>query len=327
MKRRVKKNIITNLIRLISLLIGLSIISFYLVNLSPVDPIQAYVGAGVAVSPDQRENISQTWGLNQRPIERLKSWASALIKGDFGSSLIYRRPVMGIIKERFGVSLRLMATAWILSGLIGYCLGIIMGVFRERLPDKLIKSICLILLSTPGFWIGLLLLMTFSIYLGWFPLGLSIPAGEMSQKVGLLTKIHHMALPALTLCLGSFGEIALHTREKTNSVLESDYVLFARARGKNTWQIIKDHAIRNTLIPLVTLQFASFGELFAGSILVEQIFSYPGLGQALIEAGLRGDIPLLLGITIISGLFIFTGNTIANIIYGFIDPEIREASL
>lgn len=320
------KSIISNLIRLLTLLLAVTIVSFILVSLSPIDPVQAYVGAGVAVSPEQRANISENWGLDESPVERFKAWFDSIISGDFGVSLIYRRPVIDIIQEKFINSISLMAVAWISSGIFGYILGLIMGLYKESLIDRAIKSFCLILLSTPSFWIGILFIMFFSVYLGWFPIGLSVPMGQISSNVSLATRIHHMVLPTLTLSIASFGQIALHTRGKIISVLESDYVLFAKARGKSNLQIIKDHGIRNTLIPITTLQFASFGELFAGSILVEQVFSYPGLGQAAVQAGLRSDVPLLLGITIFTALFVFVGNTIANIIYGVIDPKIREGS-
>lgn len=318
------RSIVSNLIRLITLLVAVIIVSFFLVSLSPIDPIQAYVGAGVAVSPEQRENIGEAWGLNEPPIERFKSWFSSIMKGDLGISLIYRQPVINIILEKFQASVFLMAAAWVLSGVIGYILGIAMGLYKGSILDKVIKSICIVFLSTPSFWIGILLIMGFSVYLGWFPIGLSVPVGEISSEISLGTRIHHMVLPALTLCLASFGQIALHTREEIISVLQSDYVLFARARGKSNSQIVFDHGIRNTLIPIVTLQFSSFGELFAGSILVEQIFSYPGLGQGVVQACLRSDIPLLLGITIFSALFVFVGNATANIIYGIINPRIGE---
>lgn len=324
MKSKIFKNIIINLIRLITLLIAVCIISFALISASPIDPVQAYVGEGVAVSPTQRENIGEFWGLNKSPVERFISWGSAIIKGDFGISLIYRRPVISIIYERFLLSLGLMGVAWTLSSLIGYILGIIMGVYRDKMLDKVIKTICLTLTSTPTFWVGLLLLMVFSIWLKWFPIGLSVPAGMLSSDVTISQRIHHMVLPAIALSFTSFASIALHTREKMISVLQSDFVLFAKARGESQGQIIRYHGIRNTLLPAITLQFASFNELFGGSILVEQVFSYPGIGQVAVQAGLKGDIPLLLGVTIFSALFVFTGNLIANIIYGIVDPKIME---
>lgn len=324
----VKKTILNlskNLIRLILLLIAVCIISFSLVSLSPVDPVQSYIGAGVSVSPEQRENIKDHWGLDKSFSERFMLWGKSIAKGDFGVSAIYRRPVLNVIKERFISSLSLMAMAWVLSGIIGFTLGIVMGSFKDKLPDKAIKTLCLTLSSTPTFWIGLLFLMLFSIKLSWFPVGLSVPIGTFKADVNLTDRLYHMVLPALTLSISSFSNIALHTREKLIEVLESDYALFARARGENKKEIVKNHGIRNIVLPAITLQFAAFSELFGGSILVEEIFSYPGLGRAVIDAGLKSDIPLLLGITIFSTIFVFTGNFIGNIIYSIVDPRIRES--
>ena len=327
MTKRIVLNILMNLIRLTTLLVAVCIIAFTLISLSPVDPVQAYVGAGVAVSPEQRENIGEFWGLNDSPLEQFTTWGTAILKGDFGISLIYRKPVISIIGERFKSSITLMGVAWVLSGLVGFFLGIIMGVWEGKWLDRGIKAICLVLSSTPTFWIGLLFLMLFAIRLGWFPVGLSVPAGMLRADVRMMDRIYHMILPALTLSLTSFATVALHTREKMITVLSSDYVLFARARGEKESNIIKNHGIRNIIIPALTLQFASLSELFGGSILVEQVFSYPGLGQAAVDAGLRSDVPLLLGVTIFSALFVFTGNLIANIIYNFVDPKMRENSL
>lgn len=325
MTKKIVLNITTNLIRLITLLVAVCIIAFTLISVSPVDPVQAYVGAGVAVSPEQRENIGEFWGLNDSPSQQFVSWGKAILKGDFGTSLIYRKPVISVIGERFKASIALMGVAWLLSGIVGFLLGIIMGVWKGRLPDKIIKTICLVLSSTPTFWIGLLFLMFFAIWLGWFPVGLSVPAGMMASEVTVMNRIYHMILPAITLSFTSFATVALHTREKMITVLSSDYVLFARARGEKEIGIIKNHGIRNIIVPALTLQFASISELFGGSILVEQVFSYPGLGQAAVQAGLRSDVPLLLGITIFSALFVFAGNSIANIIYNLVDPKMRES--
>lgn len=319
------KYITLNILRVVTLLIVTSIVAFTLISLSPIDPVQSYVGAGVSVSPEQRENIAEYWGLNASPVERYLSWGKAIVKGDFGTSLIYRRPVIDVIGEKFVSSIALMGVAWFLAGIIGFTLGTLMGVFKNRLPDRIIKTICLTLSSTPTFWLGLLFLMVFSIWLGWFPVGLSVPAGMLSSEVTFLQRVHHMILPALTLSFSTFANIALHTRQKMIDVLESDYVLFAKARGESKWYIVRSHGIRNVILPAVTLQFASFSELFGGSVLAEQVFSYPGLGQAAVQAGLRSDVPLLLGITLFSALFVFTGNFIANMIYGAVDPKIRES--
>lgn len=324
MAKRIIISLGANLIRVITLLVAVCVISFGLISLSPIDPIQAYIGAGVSVSPEQRENISEFWGLNESTGQQFLSWSRAVLKGDFGQSLIYRRPVILIIKERFKASIALMGVAWLLSGVIGFLLGIIMGVWKGRLPDKIIKMVCLVLSSTPTFWIGLLFLMVFAIWLRWFPIGLSVPAGMLASEVTMIDRLNHMILPAIALSFTSFAGVALHTREKMISVLSSNYVLFARARGERERDIVKSHGVRNIMIPAITLQFASFSELFGGSILVEQVFSYPGLGQAAVQAGLKSDVPLLLGVTIFSALFVFVGNWAANLIYNIVDPRIRE---
>lgn len=311
-------------LKVISLLLAVSIISFLLVSLSPVDPVQQYVLGVGGVSPEQRAELEEYWGLNDPPAERYVSWLRALLHGDMGSSLLYRRPVTEIIREKFVNTLALMACAWAFSGLIGFGLGCLMGGNKDRLGDRVLKRFCLLLSSVPSFWLGLLLLLLFSVQLGWFPIGLSTPIGVQSRDVTLWQQLHHLVLPALTLSLTSFAHVALHTRQKLIDVLESDYVLFARARGETKGQILRRHGLRNIILPAVTLQFASFAELFGGSVLAENVFSYPGLGSAVSAAGLNSDVPLLLGITLFSALFVFTGNMIANLLYGVIDPQIKE---
>lgn len=312
------------LLRIITLLIAVSIISFVLVSLSPVDPVQQYVGAVPNVSVEQRAKIAEYWGLNDPPVERFFAWAGSVLHGDFGVSLLYRRPVLDIIVEKFGTSLALMMTAWVFSGVLGFAIGCIMGVFNGKWPDKILKKICLVMCSIPTFWIGIVFLMVFSVMLGWFPFGMSVPQGVPADEVTLLQRIHHLVLPALTLSFLSFANVALHTREKLVDVLESDYVLFARARGESAWSVMKRHGFRNILLPAVTMQFGSFSELFGGSVLAENVFSYPGLGAAASAAGMNSDVPLLLGITLFSAIFVFVGNMLANIIYGIVDPQIRE---
>lgn len=178
--------------------------------------------------------------------------------------------------------------------------------------------------SIPTFWIGIVFLMLFSVQLGWFPMGMSVPKGLPADQVTIWQRIHHLILPALTLSFLSFANIALHTREKLVDVLESDYVLFARARGESRFQVLRRHGLRNILLPAVTMQFGSFSELFGGSVLAENVFSYPGLGAAAAAAGMGSDIPLLLGITLFSAVFVFVGNLLANIICSIADPQIRE---
>ena len=198
------------------------------------------------------------------------------------------------------------------------------GARRGRWPDKLIRGGCLVLSSTPSFWLALLLLMVFAVWLEVLPIGLSVPIGAAAESVTLAQRLRHALLPALTLSVTGLSNIALHTREKVADVLDSDYILFARARGEG--HILRRHVLRNVALPALTLQFASIGEIIGGSVLVEQVFSYPGLGQAAVSAGLGGDMPLLLGITVATAALVFGGNLAADLLYGVIDPRIRRGA-
>ena len=324
MKRIWGSRILIYSVRILLLLLAVSILAFALVSASPVDPVQQYILGSGPVSPEQQAQLEDYWGVNDPPAERYLHWLSALLHGDMGQSLLYRRPVADIIRERFLNSLALMACAWVLAGLIGFSVGCVMGMYRDKAPDRILKKICYLLSSVPTFWLGLLLLLVFSVGLKWFPMGLSTPIGMLNSEVTIWQRIHHLVLPAVTLSLMSFSQIALHTREKLIEVLESEYVLFARARGESNRQILFRHGLRNILLPALTLQFASFAELFGGSVMAETIFSYPGLGSAVSEAGLNSDVPLLLGIAVFSALFVCVGNLLADLLYGVVDPRMRQ---
>ena len=324
MKQSIGKFAAQRIFKLITLLIALCIITFTLMELSPIDPVTAYVGASTKIGAEQRALIAQHWGLNKPPIERFMAWFTSMIKGDWGTSMIFRRPVLEVIGQKFLSSLALMSIAWVLSGIIGFILGIIAGVKEGKLADKLICAYCHILISTPTFWLGILFIMVFAVSLGWFPVAMSVPIGVLASEVSIWDKISHIILPSLTLSVLGIANICLHTREKVSDVMGSDYILFAKARGERQNSIIFNHVIRNVALPAVTLQFLSFSELFGGTIFVEQVYSYPGLGQAVVQSGLRGDLPLLMGIVIISLIFVYTGNFIADLLYHVIDPRIRE---
>ncbi|HJB57582.1 MAG TPA: ABC transporter permease [Candidatus Flavonifractor intestinipullorum] len=310
------------------LLLGVSLAAFLLMAASPMDPLQTNVGQAAlgSMSQEQIAQLEDYWGVNTPLPERYLGWLSAALRGDLGTSLLYRQPVLQIVAERLGNSLGLLLSAWVLSGALGLTLGVLAGAFRDRWPDRLIRGWCLLLSSTPAFWLALLLLMVFSVWLGWFPIGLSVPIGAAAEQVSFLERLRHAFLPALTLSVTGVSGIALHTREKMADVMESDYVLFARARGESLGGIVLRHGLRNVALPAITLQFASVSEIIGGSVLVEQVFSYPGLGQAAVNAGLGGDLPLLLGITVITAAVVFGGSLAADLLYGAVDPEIRRGA-
>lgn len=311
------------LVKMLILLFAVSVISFALVELSPIDTVSSYVGEN-AVSQELRDSIAEKWGLNDPPVTRYFRWLGNILKGDMGTSITYRRPVIQIIAERFKMSLILMGLAWVLSGVVGFLLGVLSAAYEGSWLDRLIKVYCLLIQSSPVFWLAMVVLLVFAVALNLFPMGLAVPIGKTMETVTFGERLYHLCLPVLTLSLTGIANIVLQTREKLVQAKKSDYALFARARGEKRWKFINRHGIRNILLPAVTMQFASISEIFGGSVLAETVFSYPGLGQATTQAGIKGDIPLLLGIALFSAAFVFFGNLIANILYPIIDPRIRE---
>lgn len=306
-------------------MLAVGLVVFALVSMSPIDPVQANVGqaAYVNMSEAKRAQLASYWGGDVPFWERFANWAGALLQGDMGTSLRFNAPVSEVIAHRAANSLALMGIAWLLSGVLGFALGVAAGARRGGALDRVVRSYCFLLASTPTFWLGLLILMVFAVQLGWFPIGFSVPIGVSAADVTLADAVHHLVLPALTLSVTGVANIALHTREKVVDVLESDYVRFARARGESELSVIVHHGLRNVALPAVTLQCAFISEIFGGSVLVEQVFSYPGLGQAAVTAGLGGDVALLAGIALVSAALVFGGNLLANILYGVLDSRMR----
>ena len=314
------------ILRMALLLLGVSVVTFLLMSASPLDPLQTNVGqvALGTMSQEQVEQLEAYWGVDTPPLERYVGWLTDLLHGDMGTSLLYRQPVTTVIWQRLSSSLLLLLTAWILSGVLGLLMGMAAGACRGRWPDKLIRGWCLLISSTPAFWLAILLLLVFSVWLGWLPVGLSVPVGMESGMVSVADRLQHAILPALTLSITGVANMALHTREKMINVLESDYVLFAKARGESMKSVVWRHGLRGVALPAITLQAGSVSEIIGGSVLVEQVFSYPGLGQAAVTAGLGSDLPLLMGITLITSAIVFGGNLAADLLYGVVDPKIRR---
>ena len=320
------RNTLRQLLRLALLLLAVSAVAFFLVGISPVDPVQANVGqaAYVSMSAAKRAQLAQYWGVDVPIWQRYLNWLWSALHGDLGVSLRYNAPVAQVLAWRSGNTLLLISISWVCSGVLGLVLGIWAAMRRDGIVDKLIKGYCFVLASVPTFWLGLLFLMVFAVGLHWFPIGFSMPIGKLAETVTPLDTLHPLVLPAVTLSVVAVALKTMHTREKAIDVLESDYLRFARARGMGAWEAMRRHGLRNLALPAITLQFGSISEIFGGSVLVEQVFSYPGLGQAAVTAGLGGDAALLCGIAVVSASLVFVGNLTANVLYGIADPRMRD---
>lgn len=313
-------------LRFICLLLMVATGTFLLLNFSPIDPIRAYIGNDLLhVPPEQYTQIAAHWGLDKPLWERFLFWLKQVLQGELGYSIVYNAPVTEVISQRFITSFALLASAWTLSGILGIGLGLIAGRYLNRWPDSIIRSICYLLASLPTFWIGILLLALFSVKMQWAPICCAWPLGLTADEASFFERIEHLILPSIALGLLGVGNIALHTRARIEEVQQSEFIHFAYSQGDKGWSLIKFHMLRHVLTPAICLQFASLGELLGGALLAEKVFAYPGLGQATIEAGLRGDVPLLLGIVLFITLLVFISNTISAVLLNRINLPLRRA--
>lgn len=315
-----------NIIRMAVLLLAVSAVAFFLVSISPIDPLKSNVGQAAlgSMSREQIEKLEQYWGVGIPAGKRYTAWLSGILQGDFGISLLYRRPVLEVVGGKIINSLWLMFFAWLFAGLLGSVLGIVAGVKKGKWQDKAVTTYCMVIAGTPAFWLALVLLLVFAVQFPVFPIGFSVPIGVAASEITVGDRISHAVLPALALGLTGVSNIAMHTRAKMIEIMESDYIFYARASGESGLKLVFRHGIRNILMPVITLQFASVSEILGGSVLVEQVFSYPGLGQAAVTAGLGSDVPLLLGITLICALAVFLGNFTADLLYLVVDPRMKR---
>lgn len=322
---RLTRKIAGRIARLLLVLFAVAIIAFSLAKISPVDPIDAYLGINVArVSDAQRELIAEVWGLNEPAPVQFFAWASSIVSGNLGWSFTQNAPVSDVLITGFMASLPLMAAAWLLSGILGFVLGVISGAYQGSFADKMIHTYAYVLASAPTFWLAMLLLVVFSVNLGVTPICCSGPIGVQPEDVTIWQRLHHMALPTIAIAVLGISQITLHTRAKMIEIMRSDYVLYALAQGASRWDVAWRNGARNAALPAITVAFASLGELFGGSVLAEQVFAYPGLGRLTVAAGLSGDVPLLLAITLFMTFLISTGNLVADLLYQIVDPRMRS---
>ena len=300
--------IIRRLLIMLPVLLGVSLIIFIMVRVIPGDP--GYILAGPHATKDQVEQIREQLGLNKHPITQYFIFLRNLFRGDLGTSTRTGLPVMKEIMARFPNTLMLALASILIASVFGVLAGIIAGVKQNSKFDYLSMLIALFGLSMPVFWLGLMLMLLFSIKLGWFP------------AVGADT-LKHLVLPALTLGANSTAIIARMTRSSMLEVIRLDYIRTARAKGLSEKMVISRHALKNALIPVVTVIGLQTGILLGGAVLTEIVFAWPGIGRLLVESILARDYPVVQGVVlVVATMFIFV-NLIVDILYSYLDPRIR----
>jgi peptide/nickel transport system permease protein len=318
------KLIVRRLAALPLILLAVAAVTFALTEVSPFDPVNAYVGAESNVSAERKAEIARAWGFDQPLYERFGRWISNVAQGDLGNSIVAGgQPVAGEIAARAGASMLLVGGALALVLVGGLVFGVLAAAFRGTFFDWLVRTLCYFNTAAPSFWIGLLALYVFSIELGWLPAGgTSDPRAIDSGGVDL----EHLILPMVILALTQYAWFTLYVRNTLLEVLREDHVQFARAQGIGEVAVLLRYALPNALIPFVTLVGTNLAELIGGTVLIESIFGWPGLGLLALDAALSQDIPMIVGITLAASVLVVLGNLLADVLYRMLDPRVREAA-
>jgi dipeptide transport system permease protein len=318
--------------------IGITLLVFVLVRLIPGDPIETMAGEH-GIDAALHEQLRHEYGFDRPVIVQYGFYLSRLLHGDLGRSIATHRPVIEEFKSLFPATIELSICAMLFALCIGLPAGIVAAVRRNSILDHGVMGLSLTGYSMPIFWWGLLLILLFSVQLGWTPVSGRIDVLYFIQpKTGFLlidtllagdtgafrSALSHLILPAIVLGTVPLAVIARMTRSAMLEVLGEDYIRTARAKGLSSFRVIAIHAFRNALIPIVTVIGLQIGVLFTGAILTETIFSWPGVGKWLIDGISRRDYPVLQGGTLLIGAIIMSVNLLVDVTYGFINPRIRH---
>lgn len=312
---------------LIGRLISSLVVLFMVVSLTFVLIQVAPGGLSILMDPNmpaaEVERLSRNLGLDRPPHLQYLSWLRNVVQGDLGASLSYGgRPVREMIFNRIPSTVLLGASAAGLSLLLGIPLGIYAARNQNRWGDQLIGFLTFLGLATPNFWLGILMIVLFSVNLGWLP---ASGVRTIGVPFDLGDRILHLLMPALVLATGTLAELVRYTRSSWLGVMKMDYVQVARAKGVSERSVHYRHVMKNALIPVLTVFGVSLSRLVGGSAIVETLFSWPGVGQLAVDAALRRDTPLILGITIVVSLAVVLSNLLIDLIYPLLDPRIRYA--
>ncbi len=302
------KYILKRLLMAIPVLLGVTFIVFTIMSFTPGDPVQVYLGDNY--TQEAYDEISQQLGLNDPfPIRYAKYVANAL-RGDLGTSYSTKRPVIEEILSRAPATIRLAGAAILIAVLIGIPLGVISATRQYSIFDSLSMLVALTGVSMPHFWLGIMLILFFAANLRWFP---------SSGDKGWIS----IVLPALTLSANSLATITRMSRSAMLETIRNDYIRTARAKGLRESRVIIHHALRNALIPVVTSVGLQFGFALSGAVLVETVFSWPGIGRLLVDSIKLKDTPLVLGVVVFMAVSFTIINLVIDILYAFLDPRIK----
>ena len=326
------KYIVKRLAYALLILLGVSMIIYFLIRLMPVDFIQDKINAinqgGATVSEETVQTMYKMYGLGDNSFKGILggyfSWLKALARFDLGTSFVYGIPVADVIVEHMGISFGIALIATIFEFMIAIPLGITAATHQYSLRDYVVTVLVMIGISLPSFFFGNMLKDLLALKLGWFPASGLVNATASFNGVELLIDYaRHLVIPVLTIVILSIGARMRMTRTNMLEVMNSDYIRTARAKGLKESVVINKHAFRNTLIPLVTSLAGLLPSLFSGAIITEQVFDLPGIGNIALDAMNRGDIPFIMGYNMFLALLSVLGVLLADLMYAVVDPRVK----
>jgi peptide/nickel transport system permease protein len=303
-------------------LIGITMVTFAMVNFAPGDPVSAMINpeAAGSLGPEWVEQQRENLGLNDPLPVRYLRWGQEILQGNFGYSTFDREPVADKIIERIGPTLRLMIAVQIISLVIALPVGVLSALRQYSFLDYLISMLGFAAISIPSFFLALAGIYIFGLELGWLPTSGMRTIGEKSSFLDLL---HHLVLPAFVLGLANAAPLIRYVRSSMLEVIRQPYVNVARAKGLSERAVIYGHAARNALIPLITVIALGLPGLFGGAVIIETIFAWPGMGQLAIAAVRSRDFPVIMALNLVIATMILLSNLLADVLYAVVDPRIK----
>jgi peptide/nickel transport system permease protein len=309
--------LVRRILSAIPVLLVVSLMTFVIMWLVPGD-VSAEIG-GTDATPEQIQQIREQLGIDRPLIERAANWYGNLLRGDLGHSYLLNRSVVDAVIERVPITLSLAGLALFMATIIGTLLGVFAAVRHNTWFDQGAMVAALVGLSIPDFWFGLVLIILFGVTLGWLPTGGFVPITE-----DFAGWVRCMTLPALTLAFTQMGVIARMTRSSMLDVLDQDFIRTARAKGMRSKAVIFKHALRNALVPIVTVVGVTAGVLLSGAVVIETVFSLPGVGRLIVGSIQRRDFPVIQGgLLVTAAIFVFV-NIVVDMLYGWLDPRVRD---
>ncbi|MGE0155922.1 MAG: ABC transporter permease [Geobacter sp.] len=319
--------LLRRILLLIPLMFGITLITFTVIHLAPGEPVEMQMAMNPKVGKEARERLQKFYGLDKPLHVQYVTWVKQLAQFDFGRSFSSdNRPVLDKIKERLPVTLSLNIVALVIEFGLAIPIGVLAAVHRNTLLDKGITVFVFLGFAVPTFWLALLLMYLFGVKLNWLPIsGLHTLGYEAYGWFGqLLDLAKHLVMPILVASFGSLAGVSRYMRSAMLQVIEQDYITTARAKGLSERVVIWKHALRNALLPLITLVGFSLPGLIGGSVIFETIFSIPGMGQLFYQGVMARDYPVVMGILVIGAFLTLLGNLLADISYALADPRIRQ---